>query len=175
MAKDSSELSSSGGRRQLAAALDSGLDRLTKVLLYVATLCGMAIVVFVAFSTIRRYVFGNPLRVTEEIVGLLTITLVFLPLPYLTVQAGHINVTAIHDLFPANVRKALQVTGTFIAIIFCIVFGLVSFNFAYESYVFGSATDVTGLLLYPWMGQIPFSLALVCVILIRQAVKTLRG
>src|SRR5690606_27234747 len=107
---------------------------------------------FVALSAIMRYVVHAPFAFTEELVGLLFAALVFLALPYVTLQRKHIEVTLVTDLFSAPVRRIADITAHLLVLIFCLWFGKYAFEFVLFSFELRSSTDLAGITLWPWMG-----------------------
>lgn len=128
------------------------LARLSMLLLLLATFCGITLTAFVALSAFMRYAMNEPFAFTEEFVGLLFAALVFLALPYVTLQCKHIQVTLVTDLFPPRLRRFTDVVSHLLVLLFCLWFGTYAFDFAYFSFELHSSTDLAGITLWPWMG-----------------------
>jgi len=128
------------------------LQGIVSVLLAIATGCGIALTGLVALAAIMRYVFHAPFAFTEELVGLLFSALVFLALPYVTLNRKHIHVTLLSDLLPAQVRRVTGLLGDLLVVVFCIWFGTYAWQFAEFSFELGARTDLAGITLWPWMG-----------------------
>jgi TRAP-type C4-dicarboxylate transport system permease small subunit len=121
------------------------------MLLALATTAGVILTVFVALSAVMRYVVGSPFAFTEELVGLLFSVLVFLSLPYVTLQRKHIEVTIVTDHYRARLRRFTDIAAHLLVVLFFIWFGKYAFDFALFSFELNSRTDLSGISLWPWM------------------------
>jgi TRAP-type C4-dicarboxylate transport system permease small subunit len=124
---------------------------LGKAFIFVAGIALGIVVCLVAGSAIMRYVFGSPFRFTEEIVGLLFAAMAFFSIAYCALCDREIKVDIIYE----SISKPLQRAGQFIAaiarLIFAVWIGLLVYDFASLSFRIGSRTDMTGIILWPWM------------------------
>ena len=143
----------------------SGFARVVEVvcdaLLYVATAGGILITVFVALSSMMRYAIGKPFAFTEELVGLLFSTMVFLSLPYCTLRRRHIEVTLLTDRFPPALRRVSALTSALLVLLFCIWYGTFAWEFVLVSWQLHSKSDMGGILLWPWMASMFVSCVLI--------------
>lgn len=137
--------------------------KICRLLLVIATLSGISMTVFVALSAIMRYLVGKPFGFTEELVGLLFAALVFLAIPFVTVFRKQITITLISDLFPESVRRVLNAIGDLLVILYCAWFGFYAYEFAYFSFELGSSSDLSGLVLWPWMSLMVVSSVFVAI------------
>jgi TRAP-type C4-dicarboxylate transport system permease small subunit len=135
------------------------VERVGDVLLYAATIAGVALTAFVALSAFMRYFVGEPFSFTEPLVGLLFCAMVFLSLPYCTVRRRHIEVTLLTDRMSPAWRRAMGVLSGMLMIVFCVWFGIYAWDFAQVSYRLNSKSDFGNLPLWPWMGLIVVSCA----------------
>jgi TRAP-type C4-dicarboxylate transport system permease small subunit len=119
--------------------------------MYVAAAALGMIAFFVAFSAIMRYVLGSPFGFTEEVVGLLYVTLVLLAIGYCAAFDREIRVELAYDALP----DFLQLVGRFISrlsvILFALWFGYLALDFIQVSLRVGARTDVNRIALWPWM------------------------
>lgn len=143
----------------------------SKILLFLSALAGILMTIFVSLSAIMRYVIGKPFGFTEELVGLLFAALVFLALPYVTARRNHIEIALIFDLLPKFMGRILYAIGSVLAAVYMLWFGYFAFDFTYFSYLIGSSSDLGNITLWPWMGLMVVSSALVAFILILQIFK----
>lgn len=124
--------------------------------------------VFVMLSSFMRYIVGAPFAFTEDFVGLLFCAIIFLVLPSVQWSNRHITV----DLFSASADTALgkaQLFGrTALTLLFTIWFGVEAFDFAYYAFKNKSATLVGSLPIYPWVGVIVVSVAIMGFIALKQ-------
>lgn len=127
------------------------MEWIATFLLILATACGIALTGFVALSAVMRYVFHAPFAFTEELVGLLFAALVFLALPFVTLKRRHIHVTLLSDLFPTSVQRLSNIAGDLLVVLFCVWFGSFAFDFTHFSFELGARTDLSRILLWPWM------------------------
>lgn len=139
------------------------LARLSRLLVVLATISGIALTIFVALSSIMRYVVGEPFGFTEELVGLLFAALVFLTLPYITVYRRHINISLITELFPSRARRIADMAGDLLTAVFGIWFGYYAFDFAAFSRSLGSRSDIAGITLWPWMSLMVMASVLIAI------------
>lgn len=135
--------------------------------LAMATMSAMAMVAIVGVimtSVVMRKALNAPLHVTEEVVGLLLSSALFLGLPYVTLTARHVRVSIVADNLPAGLRPATRVAA--MAIGFGFFAWLVWVSIPWFQFAFDRAlrTQTTRLLLWPWMAMLPLSLGLTAVI-----------
>ena len=130
---------------------------LSRLLLIMAALSGAAMAVPVVYSVFMRYVVGMPVRWTEELGGLITISLIFMSLPYLAMTKRHITVTLVVSWLPLPLQIVTSRVAAALVLLFSIVFGYLAFDFMLVSYHYGSRSSLSGLLLFPWMALIPLS------------------
>ena len=135
------------------SAFARGVEWVCEALLYIATGAGMLVTVFVALSSIMRYVLGQPFAYTEEVVGLLFATMVFLSLPYCTMHRRHIEVTIIPDRFPPAVRRWSERVSALLVLLFCGWYGSFAWEFVALSWRLHARSDIGGITLWPWMAS----------------------
>lgn len=130
-----------------------GVEFVCDALLYVATAAGVLVTVFVALSSIMRYAIGKPFAYTEELVGLLFATMVYLSLPYCTMHRRHIEVTLLTDRFPPALRRVSELASALLVLIFCVWYGRFAWEFVSVSWRLNSKSDMGGIPLWPWMAS----------------------
>ncbi|MEQ8655507.1 MAG: TRAP transporter small permease [Kiloniellales bacterium] len=130
---------------------------LTKLSLYAAALIGavMSTIVFVAVAL--RYVFHSPLPFTDEIVGLFFSAVVFLAIPYLFAGDRNIKVAMVVERLSPRWRSGVQFFSNLGIIVFFLLLGWLSFDFAAFSFAISARTDVAQLPVGPWMALLPLS------------------
>ena len=124
-----------------------------------------AIVGITVFSVVMRRMVGSPLSYTEEFVGLLLSSALFLALPMVTVKAQHVRVTFLVHVLGARGRGVLAVLAATVTLGFFGWFLLVAWpwlRFAIEGRI---KTEASSILLYPWMAVPLLSVAL-CALLV---------
>ena len=128
-----------------------------------AAVSGSSIVVLIGVSVTRRYVTNAPLRVTEELVGLLMTAAFFLALPLVTLRGEHVRVTILVASLPARARRLAGMAAGAFGVGFCVWYFMLALpwlSFAFDRTL---KTEVARLLMYPWMAIIPVSLVLTAV------------
>jgi TRAP-type C4-dicarboxylate transport system permease small subunit len=138
-------------------AFDALIRRLCLWLLYAATGAGILLTFFVAVAALMRYVVGSPFAFTEEVVGLLFVVMVFLSLPYCTIENQHIRVTILSDRFTGRWRTLSALASVACVLIFCATYGMYSFNFTALSFDLNSKSDIGRFPLWPWMAAMPLA------------------
>ncbi len=136
-----------------------------------ATLAGSAIVILLGTSVVMRHVAGAPLRFTEELVGLLVTAAFFLALPLVTLNADHVHVRLVVGALPPNLARWAQFLAGVFGVIFCLWFAYLClpwFEFAFERQI---KSEVSRLLLFPWMALMPVSIALTSIAIAIRAVS----
>jgi TRAP-type C4-dicarboxylate transport system permease small subunit len=130
------------------------------------------IVVIIVVSVVMRRVAGSPMYYTEELVGLLLSSSLFLALPLVTVQASHVRVTFLASVLPERGRAALSVFASVVMLGFCgwyLVDAIPWLEFALRRNI---KSEAASLLLAPWMAVLPLLIAL-CALLV--LVRTVTG
>ena len=144
--------------------LRRGLDGMALAMAVLASAAMVAIVGIIMTSVVMRKVLNTPLHVTEEVVGLLLISALFLGLPYVTLKARHVRVSIVADNLPGRARKVMRSAAMAVGFGFFAWLVWVSipwFEFTFQS---GLRTQTTRLLLWPWMAMLPLSLGLTAAI-----------
>ena len=160
------------------AAFGAAATRAERVLLIVCTIqasaAGLAVagmVILLAGSSMGRYVFGTPIPVTEELGGLLFVTLAFLSVTEGFMADRQVRVQVVWRLLPPRIKGWAMVVGHGLSVIGLVIIMRATWDFAYFSYQVGAQTYITEILVWPWMMLIPVSLAiLVLATVVRMAV-----
>lgn len=138
-------------------AVDALVRRVCLAMLYVATAAGIVLTWFVAVAAVMRYVVGSPFPFTEEVVGLLFVVMVFLTLPYCTMENHHIRVTIVSEKLTGRWRALSALGAVGCVLIFCAVYGFYSLNFTALSFWLNSTSDIGRFALWPWMATMPLA------------------
>lgn len=152
---------------QLSKMFGSGLKKSAFSLAVVSGVGMVAIVVIIVASVAMRQFFNAPLYFTEEIVGLLMSVSLFLALPLVTLQSGHIRVSILiiflKKHFPKN-YTIVSSLASLVGIVFCawlIIEALPWLEFAIKHNL---KTETARILLYPAMLALPVSIFLMALI-----------
>lgn len=140
-----------------------------------AALAVAGIVVLLVSSSVRRYLLGSPIPVTEELTALLFAALSFLSIVEGFVHDRQIRVGIVWRRLPRPLRNWTMLAGHVLTLV---VLGWLvrwTFEFSLVSLELGSRTYVSELLLWPWMMLIPGSLALLGLAVAVRALVDLRA
>lgn len=158
--------------RTLATRLESELVRLCRLCAVLAASALALIVGIIVASVVMRRLAGSPMYYTEELVGLLLSSSLFLALPMVTAQAGHVRVTFLAHLLPARGRAILSVCAALVMLAFCgwfLVDAIPWLEFALQRNI---RSESASLRLGPWMAVPPLSVALCAALVL---VRTISG
>jgi len=126
----------------------------------------MALLVLV--STLLRYIAGHPLSFSDELAGLLFLTMAFTTFPHVLNKSGHISLDLVVKKLPYSFQKACVVLAALIFAAFAITFTYQAWQFMAFSKMISSRTDVSGILLWPWMALMPASMILCIVVEVKK-------
>ena len=146
---------------------------MAQAMLYVACAATALISVFLVLSSLKRYVQGTPLMVTEEATALFFVVVSCLCLPAGFVSNRHIRLALLWGLLPSPLKDWLEILGQLIALVILAILVHVTWSFAALSYDLGSATTMTSLILWPWMALVPVSFVLVGACIITRVLRSL--
>lgn len=151
------------------------LSLLIEITAYRAFLLGvfggvvMTLLIFV--STLMRYLGGSPLRFSDELAGLLFLSLTFLCLPYVLDKGRHMRIEIIRNIVPGPMALVMDIISTLTIITFCMAFAYEAWDFMGFSYSISSRADISGILLWPWMAIMPFSMLLCILVQLRHGIR----
>jgi len=132
---------------------------------------GVSMTALIFISTLMRYLGGRPLRFSDELAGLLFLSLTFLCLPHVLNQGRHIRIEILINLVPLGIAKVMDFIGVITLLTFCSIFAYESWNFMNFSFSLNSRTDISGILLWPWMAIMPLSMVLCMLVQITHGLK----
>lgn len=135
------------------------LHNLANGLNLLASIGGFLIFALVLLSVVMRYIAGSPFRFTEEIVGLLFVSLSFLALPLAFIQGRNIRLGLLADR--RAVRTALGVSALAAFVLFCGLLAKLMLDEALFSLSLDAKSELSDIPLFPWMIVPPVCLAIV--------------
>jgi TRAP-type C4-dicarboxylate transport system permease small subunit len=148
--------------------LEIPIHAIARGMIHVATCAGILLSGFVALAAIMRYAVGAPFAFTEEIVGLLFSAMVFLALPYCSLQGKQIEVTFVVERLPLSWRRVSAVAALVFTFAFCLIYGWFAYEFTEMSFMLNARSDMGRVLLWPWMALMPIGcLAMAIAALVR--------
>lgn len=156
---------------RIALKAERVLFSISRLLLYLAIGVISVIVIIISCSVFMRYVLFRPLVFTEEVVGLLSVLLIFLSLPYVAISGKNIEVNLLIDRFRPGVRVVLRRIGLALGLCFTVGFTVVVFSYADETYRIGSRSDILSVVLFPWMGAVAVCMAILSAVLLLRIVR----
>ncbi len=142
-----------------------GLEKLALACAALAALGIVTIIGFIATSVVLRKFANAPLHMTEEVVGLLLSTSLFLGLPMVTLRSEHVKMSLLINSLGIAARRWVAGLGVVLSLIFfgwLLIESYEWFEFAYRRNL---KTLTSRILLYPWMAALPFSLIMCSLIL----------
>lgn len=143
-------------------------DFIVKILFNIGVLSGILMVLLILVSTLMRYIADQPIPFSDELAGLLFLTLAFTTFPHVINKSGHINLNLFAERMPYSLQRVLIVVAAVIFVAFAAVFSYEAWKFMEFSMVVNSRTAVSGILLWPWMALMPASMVLCAVVEVKK-------
>ena len=147
-------------------------DNLLRGLLILSSLAGLGMVLIVLLSVFQRYVLKSPLSFSEELVGLLLCSMLFLSLPYISSYEKHVKISLVVNLLSGKAKLFVSVLSSLVMIIFCCWMLLETITWMEFAIKLNLKTENSRLILYPWMGVIPLALLINLVISTKKIYKS---
>ncbi|WP_417584894.1 TRAP transporter small permease [Nitrincola sp.] len=147
------------------------IDRVAHYCFLLGVISGMAMTLLIFVSTLMRYIGGKPVRFSDELAGLLFISLAFFCLPHILNKGRHIRIEILLQILPKKLVMIADFFATVALVLFCAIFLYESYDFMNFSKEISSTTDISGILLWPWMAIMPFSMVLCILVQFRHGFK----
>ena len=147
------------------------LDGLLKGLLFLSSFAGFGIVAVVLLSVFQRYVLKYPLSFSEELVGLLLSSMLFMSLPYISNTEKHVKITLISNLLQIKYKILLTIIAFLINLIFSSWMLIETIEWMDFAIKLNLKTENSRLLLSPWMAVVPLSFSVNIIISIKKIFK----
>ena len=147
------------------------LDGLLKGLLFLSSFAGFGIVAVVLLSVFQRYVLKSPLSFSEELVGLLLSSMLFMSLPYISNMEKHVKITLISNLLQIKYKIWLTIIAYLINLIFSAWMLIETIEWMDFAIKLNFKTENSRLLLSPWMAVVPLSFSVNIIISIKKIFK----
>ena len=144
---------------------------LLKGLLFLSSFAGFGIVSIVMLSVFQRYVLKSPLSFSEELVGLLLSSMLFLSLPYITNTDKHVKITLITDFLKKKYKTWLTIIAYIINLIFSLWMLIETIEWMEFAIKLNLKTENSRLLLSPWMAVLPLSFSINVIISFKKIFK----
>ena len=147
------------------------LDGLLKGLLFLSSFAGFGIVAVVLLSVFQRYVLKSPLSFSEELVGLLLSSMLFMSLPFISSREKHVKITLISNLLQIKYKIWLTIIAYLINLIFSAWMLIETIEWMDFAIKLNLKTENSRLLLSPWMAVVPLSFSVNIIISIKKIFK----
>jgi len=152
-------------------AFDKLLRIITEKMAWVAMFAIVVCMALVVTDVIRYQAIGEPVPGTHEVVELIASVILSMGIGYLTFVRGHVSVGLVVDMLRPRVQAVFDLVTGLIALGFTIwlTFGVV--EMAIRNYGYNWVTGVLEVPRHPFMFLIALSLALACVVLVRDVIR----
>ncbi len=147
------------------------IDRLSYGLFLIGVAGGIVMTFTVFTSTLMRYVFDSPIHFSNELAGLLFFSLTFLTIPHVLNSGRHIRIDLVTRKLSPLAARLSEVFTSLILILFSAIIIYESWDFMLFSYEIDSRSEISGLLLWPWMILMPLSFALCILVQLRHGLR----
>nr|WP_299244945.1 TRAP transporter small permease [uncultured Halomonas sp.] len=145
------------------------IDRIVQAMFFLGVISGIAMTFIVFASTLMRYVFNSPVHFSNELAGLLFFSITFLTIPHVLNIKRHINIDMLVRKLPRRANGVTKLFAESVMVIFCIVFIYESWSFVDFSRAIGAQSDISGILLWPWMLLMPICFFMCILVKIKHA------
>jgi len=150
------------------------INSLTYKFNWIAVFAVVAMMILTSADVILR-LFRHPIPGTYEIVGLLGAVVIAFSLAYTSAEKGHIAVEFLVQKFPRNVQSFIMFVNDLVG---AALFGLI----AWQSILYASDLKQSGevsmtiqMPVYPFVYGIAFGCGLLCLVLLTESFKSLKG
>jgi TRAP-type C4-dicarboxylate transport system permease small subunit len=152
-------------------AFDKVLRFITEKMAWVSIFAILACVALVMTDVIRYQAVGEPVPGAHEVVELIAAVILSMGIGYLTFVKGHVSVGLLVDLFRPRVQAVFDLVTGVIALGFTIWLTQGVVEMALRNLRYGWVTGVLEIPRHPFMFLIAVSLALACVVLVRDIIR----
>jgi len=150
------------------------LDAFVSALNVCAALAGIALTLLVISSAVMRYLVGAPLKFSDELVGLLFLTLSFLALPLGLLRGRHVTLDIFTRRLPAGAAAIASAAASLLFVAFAAVFAWQAWEFAMFSRLIDARSELGSMILWPWMMMMAAAFAIALVVALVQLADALR-
>ena len=154
--------------------LARNLHRLVSAMNVLGAIAAILMTTMVFSGAVMRYLFGAPLRFSDELVGLLFVAMAFLALPLGLLQRQHITVDIVTRKLRGGWRRLADLIAVLVLIAFAAAFILVSYRFASFSHLIDARSEIGALVLWPWMAVMPACTTIALLVALVQLYDILR-
>lgn len=155
--------------------IDKTIDRVAYGIFLCGVIAGILMTLTVFVSTLMRYVLNSPLHFSNELAGLLFLSITFLTIPHVLNIDRHIGIDLVVKQLPVRFQGLVGQLAGLVLIAFAMVFVYQSWDFMAFSRAIEARSDISGLLLWPWMLLMPLSFAMCIIITLKKALQRCVG
>ena len=155
--------------------IHGALAVLCRLLNFAAALAATAMLLLVVAGVVMRYAFNAPLGFTEELVGLLLITMLFLSLPLGALTNRHVSVTLLTQVLPPVGKRIAEAMAALVTIAFAVWFIHETIPWMDLALRLTLRSEASRLLLWPWMLVLPVALGVVALVAVMGLARTAAG
>lgn len=153
-------------------AFDKVLRLITEKMAWVSIVAILACVALVVTDVIRYQAVAKPVPGAHEVVELIASVILSMGIGYLTFVRGHVSVGILVDRLRPRVQAVFDVVTGVIALGFMIWLTKGVVDMAMRNFRYGWVTGVLEIPRAPFIFLIAVSLALTCVVLVRDVIKS---
>lgn len=157
----------------MLARAQRAVEAVSRAGLALGALATAGIFVLLAVSSLKRYFGGSPVPYTEELAGLLFVVTSIAAVPHAVATGQHVRLLVLWRRLPPLLAGALAVAGDLAGAAVLVVLVRQMVAFAAYSLDVGSRTEISELLLWPWMAVMPLSLAVLALAITLRALGRL--
>ncbi|MEP3349595.1 MAG: TRAP transporter small permease [Marinomonas sp.] len=147
--------------------ISRSFDRLILSIFYIGVCCGGVMAALILISALLRYLINMPISFSDELAGLLFVTLAFTTFPLVMEKSEHIQLSIITEKLPSSLQFFCRILSSLILFSFALIFIYQSWVFMDFSKLISARTDVSSILLWPWMSLMPFCMCLCLLVELR--------
>lgn len=116
-------------------AVDNFIEKLSKILFYLAGMVVVLVMILITIATISRYLFGNAMAWTTEIGAYSLLIVTFLGGPLLARNGEHINIDIIPNLLKDKNEYKLNIFTALLSFLTCFLISIFAIKSTINAYV----------------------------------------
>lgn len=154
--------------------IDRAVERLARLCIDLGCVAVVGILVLLVGSSVKRYLLGTPIPITEELAGLLFVAVSFCSMPYGYCARQQIRVLLVWRRLPPRLAAWAAVAGDLAAMAVLGVLIASLWGFTALSHEVGAKSAVSDIPLSPWMALMTAMLALLALALASRSLLNIR-
>jgi TRAP-type C4-dicarboxylate transport system permease small subunit len=158
----------------LVDRLDAVVERLARWAVYAGCVAVVGILVLLAGSSVKRYILGTPIPVTEELTALFFVAVSFCSMPHGFCARRQIRLLLIWRRLPPRFAGWCAILGDLAATAVLVLISVQLIRFTRFSWDVGALSEVADLRLWPWMALMPAMLLLFALAILARTLVNVR-